>query len=118
MIRAGLAERSGVESAPGAARQALRRVAPLHAGTESLRTPRWREPDSNPWSRVQTTPALGYSLLVTKSLSARGLGPPDLAISAGELPHAGAQTIDVWKTERAPVAEKSRQTWRQRVPHS
>jgi hypothetical protein len=80
----------------------------------------WREPDSNPWSRVQTTPALGYSLLITKSLSARGLGPPDLAISAGELPHAGAQTIDVWKTGRRsrPVAEKSRQTWRQRVPHS
>jgi hypothetical protein len=27
--------------------------------------------------------------------------PPDLAISAGELPHAGAQTIDVWNTEQA-----------------
>ena len=43
---------------------------------------------------------LGYSLLITKSLSARGLGP-DLAISAGELPDAGAQTIDVWKAKQA-----------------
>jgi hypothetical protein len=37
---------------------------------------------------VPTAPALGYSLLDHEELIGRRLGPPDLTLSASELPHA------------------------------